>query len=99
MTFTDQDAHNMYSKLNGDGKGFGIGEDEQDAVEALENEGYSVVYTYSDNLIEATKDGWRYLVGSDGLRRGAWAVRVRLAQVSDVEDYLSEPRNGWTTRG
>lgn len=48
MAFTDQDAHNMYSKLNRDGKGFGIGEDEQDAVEALENAGYSVVCTYSE---------------------------------------------------
>lgn len=99
MTFSDKGAHDLYSRINVSGRGFPIGEKGQDTVEALENDGYTIIHTYSDNLIEATKDRWMYLIGSDGLRRNAWAVGLWKTRGSDVEDYLDNPVNVWTTRG
>jgi hypothetical protein len=76
MTYTEQEAIDLYSYLNGEGKGFGVGDDNQDATEALESEGYTIIGYYRDSLWEATKDGATYLVGGDGMGRNAWAVQV-----------------------
>ena len=72
----NQTAQNFYTENNNDGRGFAVGEDDQDVQEALLSEGFEIVADHGDGLIEATRDNKTYLVGGDAMGRNAWAVRA-----------------------
>ena len=71
-------AHKIYSILNNDGRGFGLTADENALVhDEITTSGLMVVSDHGDGLIECRDaQGDVILVGGDGRRRNAWAVRV-----------------------
>jgi hypothetical protein len=78
---TSTEARNLYSALNNDGRGFAL-TDSENALVVVEiaEAGLTVVADHGDGLIECRDaQGRVVLVGGDGRRRGAWAVRVARA--------------------
>ena len=72
------EAHKIYSALNNDGRGFALTDSENALVtDEIAQARLTVVADHGDGLIECrTAQGRVVLVGGDGIRRNAWAVRV-----------------------
>ena len=72
------EAHKIYSILNNNGHGFGLTADENALVhDEIATSGLTVVSDHGDGLTECRDaQGRVVLVGGDGSRRNAWAVRV-----------------------
>ena len=76
---TSTEARNFYSALNNDGRGFALTDSENALVhDEIATSGLTVVADHGDGLTECRDaQGRVVLVGGDGSRRNAWAVRVR----------------------
>ena len=72
------EARNIYSALNNDGRGFALtGHENALVTDEIAQSGLTVVADHGDGLIECRDaQGRIILVGGDGSRRNAWAVRV-----------------------
>ena len=75
-TYTRDEVADLYSRLNNEGKGFAIGEEDQEVWDAISNAGYYFKANYGIGIYHVTKDGREYLVGGDGVGRNAWAVQI-----------------------
>jgi hypothetical protein len=88
-------ARDIYSARNNAGLGFGIGDDSDDIGDAALATGWQVLQRYDASLLLATdSSGNHFLVGGDGVGRGAWVIRVP-AQIDsettdDPDDYYEE---------
>ena len=70
-------AHQLYTELNNDGKGFALTKQENAlVVDEIAAAGLSVVADHGDGLLECRDGDAVVLVGGDGSRRNAWAVIV-----------------------
>ena len=74
--YTREEAADLYSRLNNEGKGFAIGEDDQPVWEAIANGGYYLAANFGNGIFHVTMDAHEYLVGGDGMGRNAWAVAI-----------------------
>jgi hypothetical protein len=72
------EARNFYSELNNDGRGFALtGRENALVTDEIAQSGLTVVADHGGGLIECRDaQGGVVLVGGDGQRRNAWAVRV-----------------------
>jgi hypothetical protein len=72
------EARNIFSSMNNDGRGFALtGLENALVTDDIAQSGLTVVADHGDGLIECRDaQGRVVLVGGDGSRRNAWAVRV-----------------------
>ena len=78
---TSTEARNIFSSMNNDGRGFALtGHENALVTDEITEAGLTVVADHGDGLIECRDaQGRTILVGGDGSRRNAWAVRVSRA--------------------
>jgi hypothetical protein len=74
--YTREEAADLYSQLNNEGKGFAIGHDDQTVRDAIIDGGYYLACSFEGGLFHVTLDEDEFLIGGDGMGRNAWAVRV-----------------------
>lgn len=74
--YTAQEAADLYSHLNAEGKGFAIGHANQTVRDAIVDSGYYLACAFDGGIFHVTLDEDEFLVGGDGMSRNAWAVRV-----------------------
>lgn len=74
--YTAQEATDLYSQLNADGKGFAIGHADQTVRDAIVDAGYYLACSFDGGIFHVTLDEREYLVGGDGMGRNAWAVAI-----------------------
>jgi hypothetical protein len=74
--YTKEEAADLYNRLNDEGHGFAIGEDDQTVWEAIRTNDYFLACAFSNGLYHVTKNEREYLVGGDGMMRNAWAVSI-----------------------
>jgi hypothetical protein len=80
MMYDWKDLNRQYSKGNGAGHGFAVGDESfestQIPAEAVEEEGWELLDTDTDGTVLAKKPSGQLVVVGDG--HGAWGVEVTL---------------------
>ena len=74
--YTRDEAADLYSQLNAEGKGFAIGHADQTVRDAIIDGGYYLACSFDGGIFHVTLDEDEFLVGGDGMSRNAWAVQI-----------------------
>jgi len=74
--YTREEAADLYSQLNNEGKGFAIGHADQTVRDAIIDGGYYLACSFDGGIFHVTLDEDEFLVGGDGMGRNAWAVAI-----------------------
>lgn len=81
------EAMTLYHIANLQGHGFAIGEENEDIAHATQAQGWTVLHRYDASLLHAADaSGDQFLVGGDGIGKGAWVISLPIV-IPEPEEY------------